>query len=107
MCPSGEIGIHVCLRSICRKACWFKSSLGHHYFEKPVGAFLVKWCDFTMSLDPILAHRNKSMGVFACPLAADKAQNTECYVDNHSISDCILGFSDGAARTPALADENT
>ena len=28
--PGGEIGIHVCLRSICRKACWFKSSLGHH-----------------------------------------------------------------------------
>ena len=33
LCPSGEIGIHVCLRSICRKACWFKSSLGHHLFE--------------------------------------------------------------------------
>ena len=31
-CPSGEIGIHVCLRSICLSACWFKSSLGHHVF---------------------------------------------------------------------------
>ena len=30
VCPCGEIGIHVCLRSICRKTCWFKSSLGHH-----------------------------------------------------------------------------
>ena len=27
---SGEIGIHVCLRSICLSACWFKSSLAHH-----------------------------------------------------------------------------
>ena len=28
-CASGEIGIHVCLRSICLSACWFKSSLAH------------------------------------------------------------------------------
>ena len=28
--PSGEIGIHVCLRSICHLVCRFKSCLGHH-----------------------------------------------------------------------------
>ena len=28
--PDGEIGIHVCLRSICRLVCRFKSCSGHH-----------------------------------------------------------------------------
>ena len=33
VCPSGEIGIHVCLRSICHLVCRFKSCLGHHLFN--------------------------------------------------------------------------
>jgi len=46
------------------------------------------------------------MGAFACPLKADKAQNTECHTDSDRISDCILGFSAGAARAPAPAGES-
>jgi len=65
-----------------------------------------KWCSFTTPLELTLVHRNKSMGAFACPLKADKAQNTECHTDSDRISDCILGFSAGAARAPAPAGES-
>ena len=39
----GEIGIHVVLRRLCRKAWRFKSSPAHIYFEEYRAAGVAKW----------------------------------------------------------------
>ena len=44
--PSGEIGIHVCLRSICHLVCRFKSCLGHQItiiLTRGLDYFVIVW----------------------------------------------------------------